>query len=67
MRRTIKKRNLTLDSTLLITTKETFFDTKNANMTELIGAGMAITNATLDKEKMDEREVATMKKEPDHL
>jgi hypothetical protein len=36
-------------------------------MTELIRAGMAITDATLDREKMDEREVASMKKELDHL
>jgi hypothetical protein len=34
------------------------FDTENAKMTELIGAGMAITDATLDREKRDEREVA---------
>jgi hypothetical protein len=67
MRRTIKKRKLMLDSTLLITTEETLFDTENAKMTELIGAGMAITDATLDREKRDEREVATMKKELDHL
>jgi hypothetical protein len=67
MRRTVKKRKLTLDSTLLITTEETLFDTENAKMTELIRAGMAITDATLDREKRDEREVATMKKELDHL
>jgi hypothetical protein len=36
-------------------------------MTELIGAGMAITDATLDREKRDEREVDAMKKELDHL
>jgi hypothetical protein len=67
MRRTTKKRRLTLDNTLLITTEETLFDTENAKMTELIGAGMAITDATLDREKRDEKEVATMKKELDHL
>jgi hypothetical protein len=43
------------------------FDTESAKMTELIGAGMAITDATLDREKRDEREVASMKKELDHL
>jgi hypothetical protein len=58
MRRTTKKRRLTLDSTLLITTEETLLDTENAKMTELIGAGMAITDATLDRERRDEREVA---------
>ena len=67
MRRTIKKRKLTLDNTLFITTEETLFDIENAKMTELIGAGMDITNATLDMEKGDEREVDEMKKEMDHL
>jgi hypothetical protein len=67
MRRIVKKRKLTLECTLLITIVETLFDTKNAKMTELITIGMTITNATLDKEKRDEREVAPMKKELDHL
>jgi hypothetical protein len=67
MRRTTKKRRLTLDSTLLITTEQTLFDTENAKMIELIKAGMAITDATLDMVRRDEREVATMKKELDHL
>jgi hypothetical protein len=53
MKITTKKRRLTLDSTLLITTEETLFNTENANMTELIGAGMDIIDATLDKEIRD--------------
>ena len=56
-----------LDNTLLITTEETLFDTKNAKITELIKEGMAITKATLDREIRDEREVSSMKKEFDHL
>jgi hypothetical protein len=67
MRRTTNKRKLTLNSTLLITIEETLFDTKNAKMIELIGAGMAITTTTLDRERRDERELAAMKKELDHL
>jgi hypothetical protein len=43
------------------------FDTENTRVTELIGAGMAITDATLDMGKMDEREVDTMRKELYHL
>lgn len=62
MRRTIKKRNLILDSTLFITIEETLFDIESDNMTELIRAGMAIIDAALDMEKRDEREVAAMKK-----
>jgi DNA repair ATPase RecN len=67
MRRTTKKRRLTLDSTLLITTKETLLNTENAKTTELIGVGMAITDATLDREKRDEKELVSAKKELDHL
>jgi hypothetical protein len=52
---------------LFITTEETLFDTEHAKMTELIGAGMAITDATLDREKKDEEEAAAMRKELDHL
>jgi hypothetical protein len=37
MRRTPKKRRLTLDGTLLITTKETLINIENAKETELIG------------------------------
>jgi len=40
-----------LDSTLLITTEETLFDTENVKMIELIREGMAITDANLDKAK----------------
>jgi hypothetical protein len=61
LRMTTKKRRLTLDSTLLITTEETLLNTENAKTTELIGAGMAITNATLDREKRDEKELGILR------
>ena len=43
------------------------FDTKSDKMIELIRSRMAITDATLDMEKRDKREVSAMKKELDHL
>jgi hypothetical protein len=43
------------------------FDIESAKITELIRVGMAITDATLDREKRDEREVAAMKNKLDHL
>jgi hypothetical protein len=67
MRRTTKKRRLTLDFTLLITTEKTLLNIENDNTTEIIRAGMDITDATLEKEKMDEKELAATKKELDHL
>jgi hypothetical protein len=65
--RMTKKRRSMLDITLLITTEERLLDTKNAKIIELIRECMAITDATLDRERKNEREVATMKKELDHL
>jgi DNA repair ATPase RecN len=67
LRRTTNKRRLTLDSTLLITTKETLLNTENAKISELIGVVMAITDVMPDREKMDEKELATTKKDLDHL
>jgi hypothetical protein len=49
MKRTTKKRRLTLDSLILITTEEKLINTEHTKMFELIGAGMAITDATLDR------------------
>jgi hypothetical protein len=51
MRRTTKKIRLTLDSLILITTEEKLLNIENMKSSELIGAGMVITDATLDQEK----------------
>ena len=51
MRRTTKKIRLTLDISILITTKEKLLSTENVKTSKLIGAGMDITYATLDQEK----------------
>jgi len=67
MKRTVKKRKLTFDSTLLITMEEALFDTEHAKMIELIGAQMDIMDATLDKAKKDKEEASAMRKELDHL
>jgi hypothetical protein len=49
MKRTTKKRRLMLDSSILITTEEKLLSTEHAKTSELIGAGMDITDATLDR------------------
>jgi len=36
-------------------------------VSELLGSGMDIIDATLDREKMNEREVISMRKELEHL
>jgi hypothetical protein len=67
MKRTTKKRRLTLDHSILITTEEKLISTEHAKTSELIGAGMEITDATLDRERKDEEELATALKELEHL
>jgi hypothetical protein len=67
MRSKTKKRRLMLDNTLLITIEETLLNTENAKTIELIGVGMDITDAKMDKVKRDEKELETVKKELDHF
>jgi hypothetical protein len=67
MNRTTKKRRLKLDSSILITTEEKLLNTEHAKTSELIGIGMDITDATLDRERRDEKDLATTLKELEHL
>jgi hypothetical protein len=46
MERTIKKRRITLDCSILITIEENMINTEHAKTSELIDAGMEITDAT---------------------
>jgi hypothetical protein len=67
VQRTTKKRRITLDRSILITTEENLINTENARTSELIGVGMAISDATLDRAKRDEKELAATLKELEHL
>jgi hypothetical protein len=67
MQRITKKRRITLDRSILITTEEKLINTEHAKTSKLIGVGMTITDATLDREKRDEEELATALKELEHL
>jgi hypothetical protein len=67
IKRTTKKRRLTLDSSILITTEEKLLSTEHAKTSELIDVGMAITDATLGRARRDEKELATALKDLDHL
>jgi hypothetical protein len=63
VRRIGKKRRLTLDNVMLITMEETLLDDKKSKVSELLGACMAISSATMDKEREDEREYDSMRVE----
>jgi hypothetical protein len=67
MKRTTKKRRLPLDILILIAIEEKLISTEHAKTFKLIGAGMAITDATLDRERKDEEELAAVLKELEHL
>jgi hypothetical protein len=57
MKRTTKKRRLTLDNSILITIEQKLISTEHAKTSKLIGARMAITDATLDRVRKDEEEL----------
>jgi hypothetical protein len=62
-----RRRILTLDRSILITTEAKLISTEHAKTYELIGARVEITDATLYREKMDEREMVFSIKELEHL
>jgi hypothetical protein len=51
VQRTKNKRRIALDHSILITTEEDLINIENARTSELIGAGRAISDATLDRAK----------------
>jgi hypothetical protein len=67
IQRTTKKRRITLDRSILITIEENLINIEHDKTSELIGVGMAITNATLDRAKRHEEELVTALKELEHL
>jgi oligoribonuclease (3'-5' exoribonuclease) len=67
MKRTTKKRRIMLDSSILITIEENMINTKHTKTYEIIGVAMVITDATLDRARRDEKELAAVLKELDQL
>jgi hypothetical protein len=51
VQRTTKKRRITLDHSILITTEENLINIVDARRSELLGVGMALSDATLDRAK----------------
>jgi hypothetical protein len=67
IQRTVKKRRITLDHSILVTTEENLINISYAQMTELIDMGKALLDDTLDRARRDEKELATVLKELEHL
>jgi hypothetical protein len=58
VQRTAKKRKITVDHSILVTTEERLINIKDAHTSELIGVGRALS---------DERELADTLKELEHV
>jgi hypothetical protein len=67
IQRTTKKRRITLDLSILITTTEHLIDTKHAKISELISTGRVITDGTLNRDKKYEEELVFSLKELQNL
>jgi hypothetical protein len=63
MKRTTNKRRITLDISILITTEENLIIIEHAKTSELINVGINITDATLDRARRDEKDLADALKE----
>jgi hypothetical protein len=64
---TTKKRRITLEFSILITIEEKLISIDHAKTSELINVGMVITDATLDRARKDEEDLATTLKELENL
>jgi hypothetical protein len=67
MKRTTNKRRLTLYHSILITVEKKLISMEHDKTSKFINVGMEITDATLDREKRDEREMVVALKELEHL
>jgi hypothetical protein len=67
IQRTTKKRKITVDHSILVTTKESSINTADAHMSKLIGMGRALSDVAQDMVRRDERELVDTLKELEHL
>jgi hypothetical protein len=67
VQRTTKKRRITLDHSILITTEENLINIENARTSKLLGVGMAISEATQGRAKRVEKELVATIKELEHV
>jgi hypothetical protein len=62
-----RKRKMTMDINVLLTLQETLFDAKKARVNELLGAGVVISDSTIDKDRAKEREDEELRRELESL
>jgi hypothetical protein len=64
---TTKKRKITVDCSILVTTEESLINTIDDNTSKLIGVGRSLSDVSRDRARRDERELADTLKELEHL
>jgi hypothetical protein len=62
-----KKRRITLDHSILVTTEENLINIADAHTYELIGMGKSLSDVAQDRVKRNEKELATTLKELEHV
>jgi len=67
IQRTAKKRRITLDQSILITTEENLINTADAHASELIGVGKSLLYTSQDRARRDEKELVDPLKELEHM
>ena len=67
VQRTVKKRRILLDHSILVTIEENLINTADSQTSELIGIGKALLDATLERDRRDKKELGTALKELEHL
>jgi hypothetical protein len=67
VQRTGKKRRISLDHSILVTTKENLINIADARTSEQIDVGKTLSDAALDRARRDEKELAATLKELEHL
>jgi hypothetical protein len=63
VKRTQRKRKITLDNSVLCTFEEVIINTKKEKMSQLFSVGLVISHASLDKVVAKERELEQVKQE----
>jgi hypothetical protein len=67
VQRTTKKRKITVDHSILVTTEEILINTTYSPTSKLIGMGRALSDPAQDRVRRDERELVDTLKEVEHL
>jgi hypothetical protein len=67
VQRTVKRRRITMDQSIVVTIEENVINTAYARMSELIDVGKSISDVAHDRSRRDEKELADTREELEHL